>query len=155
MLYLFFFFKQKTAYDMRISDWSSDVCSSDLRGAHQAGELAEVHLGHEDPRVAGQDRSEVGRERVQVGQVGGGDPPAASPGPSRGTVDRAPGGAPAEHQHPCLVDVAPDLHRGDVVCDAGDLLGPETGHALVVVGGVTDVSGAVLPLHAHATVSQT
>src|SRR3546814_16750103 len=28
----FFFFKQKTAYDMRISDWSSDVCSSDLSG---------------------------------------------------------------------------------------------------------------------------
>src|SRR3546814_3763872 len=27
-----FFFKQKTAYEMRISDWSSDVCSSDLRG---------------------------------------------------------------------------------------------------------------------------
>src|SRR3546814_378105 len=33
MLYsvvFFFFFKQKTAYEMRISDWSSDVCSSDL-----------------------------------------------------------------------------------------------------------------------------
>src|SRR3546814_8619454 len=29
----FLFFKQKTAYEMRISDWSSDVCSSDLRGA--------------------------------------------------------------------------------------------------------------------------
>src|SRR3546814_4191929 len=28
----FFFFKQKTAYEMRISDWSSDVCSSDLDG---------------------------------------------------------------------------------------------------------------------------
>src|SRR3546814_1739561 len=28
-----FFFKQKTAYEMRISDWSSDVCSSDLRTA--------------------------------------------------------------------------------------------------------------------------
>src|SRR3546814_19214956 len=28
-----FFFKQKTAYEMRISDWSSDVCSSDLHGA--------------------------------------------------------------------------------------------------------------------------
>src|SRR3546814_978027 len=28
----FFFFKQKTAYEMRISDWSSDVCSSDLMG---------------------------------------------------------------------------------------------------------------------------
>src|SRR3546814_4643830 len=35
----FFFFKQKTAYEMRISDWSSDVCSSDLladaRGSSQ------------------------------------------------------------------------------------------------------------------------
>src|SRR3546814_33783 len=29
----FFFFKQKTAYEMRISDWSSDVCSSDLEAA--------------------------------------------------------------------------------------------------------------------------
>src|SRR3546814_10875726 len=31
MLFFIFFFKQKTAYEMRISDWSSDVCSSDLR----------------------------------------------------------------------------------------------------------------------------
>src|SRR3546814_7393183 len=30
---LFFFFKQKTAYELRISDWSSDVCSSDLSPA--------------------------------------------------------------------------------------------------------------------------
>src|SRR3546814_3377624 len=30
VLFGFFFFKQKTAYEMRISDWSSDVCSSDL-----------------------------------------------------------------------------------------------------------------------------
>src|SRR3546814_3197398 len=30
LLYCFFFFSQKTAYEMRISDWSSDVCSSDL-----------------------------------------------------------------------------------------------------------------------------
>src|SRR3546814_4021928 len=30
MVFFFFFFKQKTAYEMRISDWSSDVCSSDL-----------------------------------------------------------------------------------------------------------------------------
>src|SRR3546814_1765009 len=30
-LWCFFFFKQKTAYEMRISDWSSDVCSSDLK----------------------------------------------------------------------------------------------------------------------------
>src|SRR3546814_9952454 len=31
--FVFFFFKQKTAYEMRISDWSSDVCSSDLLAA--------------------------------------------------------------------------------------------------------------------------
>src|SRR3546814_9706863 len=30
MFFVFVFFKQKTAYEMRISDWSSDVCSSDL-----------------------------------------------------------------------------------------------------------------------------
>src|SRR3546814_9718234 len=30
MVFSIFFFKQKTAYEMRISDWSSDVCSSDL-----------------------------------------------------------------------------------------------------------------------------
>src|SRR3546814_6910747 len=30
VFFIFFFFKQKTAYEMRISDWSSDVCSSDL-----------------------------------------------------------------------------------------------------------------------------
>src|SRR3546814_2895961 len=38
VFYFFFFFKQKTAYEMRISDWSSDVCSSDLFVAPPAGE---------------------------------------------------------------------------------------------------------------------
>src|SRR3546814_2539913 len=33
----FFFFKQKTAYEMRISDWSSDVCSSDLHAGGNEG----------------------------------------------------------------------------------------------------------------------
>src|SRR3546814_6115660 len=38
----FFLFKQKTAYEMRISDWSSDVCSSDLRAAdHEFFQVAE------------------------------------------------------------------------------------------------------------------
>src|SRR3546814_5071289 len=39
---VFFFFKQKTAYEMRISDWSSDVCSSDLRigDGEDAGRLS-------------------------------------------------------------------------------------------------------------------
>src|SRR3546814_4913697 len=39
-LCFFFFFKQKTAYDMRISDWSSDVCSSDLRRQGLAEQIA-------------------------------------------------------------------------------------------------------------------
>src|SRR3546814_6042112 len=36
----FFFFKQKTAYEMRISDWSSDVCSSDLQIAYSLSKSA-------------------------------------------------------------------------------------------------------------------
>src|SRR3546814_7338684 len=54
---VFFFFKQKTAYGMRISDWSSYVCSSDLR----------LMLGDEDEagagRQAGQRRGRL-RERA-------------------------------------------------------------------------------------------
>src|SRR3546814_1896700 len=51
MLLFFFFFKQKTAYEMRISDWSSDVCSSDFLTAFlprmiaQAGEAHIVNTG--------------------------------------------------------------------------------------------------------------
>src|SRR3546814_3947443 len=40
MSFVFFFFKQKTAYEMRISDWSSDVCSSDLGTPLFAGDAA-------------------------------------------------------------------------------------------------------------------
>src|SRR3546814_124142 len=39
-----FFFKQKTAYEMRISDWSSDVCSSDLAAAQLGGHGAEIAI---------------------------------------------------------------------------------------------------------------
>src|SRR3546814_6842765 len=38
----FFFFKQKTAYEMRISDWSSDVCSSDLGAVRDINGLKEL-----------------------------------------------------------------------------------------------------------------
>src|SRR3546814_6651448 len=38
-MHMFFFFKQKTAYEMRISDWSSDVCSSDLLVGELVGEI--------------------------------------------------------------------------------------------------------------------
>src|SRR3546814_7674102 len=37
VIFFCFFFKQKTAYEMRISDWSSDVCSSDLKIKKVAG----------------------------------------------------------------------------------------------------------------------
>src|SRR3546814_4504533 len=54
MHYLFFFFKQKTAYEMRISDWSSDVCSSDLMllPGPEAQQLA-VYVGWLLHRTAG------------------------------------------------------------------------------------------------------
>src|SRR3546814_1257982 len=50
----FFFFKQKTAYEMRISDWSSDVCSSDLsatRFPRQAGRSNERVVTCEDTEM--------------------------------------------------------------------------------------------------------
>src|SRR3546814_6597873 len=59
-LYGFFFFKQKTAYEMRISDWSSDVCSSDLV-ADAAFIFGRVHPRfHHDFVDGGRDR---GRQR--------------------------------------------------------------------------------------------
>src|SRR3546814_5404846 len=44
--FMFLFFKQKTAYELRISDWSSDVCSSDLHGRSQGLELRRREAGH-------------------------------------------------------------------------------------------------------------
>src|SRR3546814_19521528 len=51
---MFFFFKQKTAYEMRISDWSSDVCSSDLRTRFPRVERHEH--GADRERAPGADR---------------------------------------------------------------------------------------------------
>src|SRR3546814_2595295 len=48
MYFVFFFFKQKTAYEMRISDWSSDVCSSDLA----SGRVVATSNPRQFPRVA-------------------------------------------------------------------------------------------------------
>src|SRR3546814_8061399 len=45
----FFFVKQKTAYEMRISDWSSDVCSSDLGGTLEGLEV----IWRQVPKVSG------------------------------------------------------------------------------------------------------
>src|SRR3546814_4649336 len=67
---LFFFCKQKTAYEMRISDWSSDVCSSDLplaeEGVDEAG-LAGVELAGDHQQE--QPRELLGRlaETLEIG----------------------------------------------------------------------------------------
>src|SRR3546814_4246896 len=57
-----FFFKQKTAYEMRISDWSSDVCSSDLHGKPEQRQQALVLL-----KAALQAGHAVIRKRFEAG----------------------------------------------------------------------------------------
>src|SRR3546814_14609724 len=63
-LLFFFFFKQKTAYEMRISDWSSDVCSSDLA-------IDNIGLeGGAVPQDARRDAILVDRHSQRMGQIG-------------------------------------------------------------------------------------
>src|SRR3546814_2545921 len=74
---IFFLFKQKTAYEMRISDWSSDVCSSDLLAdvVQQLGldalvgrlhQVQEAHLQGDDQLVEVADlRAHVGRQQAR------------------------------------------------------------------------------------------
>src|SRR3546814_21101710 len=53
VLLMFFFFKQKTAYELRISDWSSDVCSSDLPSEAFLGIGIHAHLAGQRGRIFG------------------------------------------------------------------------------------------------------
>src|SRR3546814_3772084 len=65
---LFFYFKQKTAYEMRISDWSSDVCSSDLRATayrHRWATFVQVY----DPDRIDTPAEQVGNPNVREGQI--------------------------------------------------------------------------------------
>src|SRR3546814_8185661 len=68
----FFFFKQKTAYEMRISDWSSDVCSSDLNGdkvPEQRARLWQLWCGqtsHESQTPRRSEERRVGKECVST-----------------------------------------------------------------------------------------
>src|SRR3546814_3309424 len=55
LILMFFFFKQKTAYEMRISDWSSDVCSSDLVAAGTSIMRAAMEIGTEIPKLCATD----------------------------------------------------------------------------------------------------
>src|SRR3546814_8478806 len=71
-----FFFKQKTAYDMRISDWSSDVCSSDLsrwRGSSMGAGCVASRQGRK-----GDAKKEAGRQERGCKKGAAGTPPALS-----------------------------------------------------------------------------
>src|SRR3546814_3390675 len=86
--WFFFFFKQKTAYEMRISDWSSDVCSSDLVGAkadreadadhderrrfhHQLAPAVEAEQRRDEEMVERQQRVVAhGEEEAEAGEPG-------------------------------------------------------------------------------------
>src|SRR3546814_17575809 len=71
----FFFFKQKTAYEMRISDWSSDVCSSDLSLADLKTALGdttpvEAEAAPREPKIDAQGRSYgTGRRKNAIARV--------------------------------------------------------------------------------------
>src|SRR3546814_4027806 len=79
---VFFFFKQKTAYEMRISDWSSDVCSSDLlqhlgplRGHLQhffVGDSIQLAGLGNDTRIGGVDAIDIGIDVTALGLQRGG-----------------------------------------------------------------------------------
>src|SRR3546814_8549042 len=75
VLIYFFFFKQKTAYEMRISDWSSDVCSSDLIPDHGERRAGRDPCGPH-PCAAGRGRAHRGgrrRDRRGGRKRGGGE----------------------------------------------------------------------------------
>src|SRR3546814_5600383 len=65
LLSFLFFFKQKTAYDMRISDWSSDVCSSDL--INNKGMYEPIHGSA--PDIAGQNKANPIATILSVGMM--------------------------------------------------------------------------------------
>src|SRR3546814_17990913 len=66
---VFFFFKQKTAYEMRISDWSSDVCSSDL-AAYLAQRIIALEGRNRVIRMFLPRNSELERLRARARQCG-------------------------------------------------------------------------------------
>src|SRR3546814_1879037 len=69
-VFLFFFFKQKTAYEMRISDWSSDVCSSDLDAfLKRVMQVIDENMANEQFSVEQLGR-EVGMSRSQIHKIG-------------------------------------------------------------------------------------
>src|SRR3546814_7128959 len=68
-LFLIFFFKQKTAYEMRISDWSSDVCSSDLFRHRRVDFRLGVEAADGEPDRAARPRLREAQGREDVGRL--------------------------------------------------------------------------------------
>src|SRR3546814_16613438 len=115
MLCFLFFFKQKTAYEMRISDWSSDVCSSDLNDSieNKAGEHDDADRGDATLRADVLQQQSAGRQAEdradpldQAEHIDAGAHPASHPNHQR--IERSP------HQS------MPDAKRGN-----GDSTGPD------------------------------
>src|SRR3546814_15522277 len=110
--WFFFFFKQKTAYEMRISDWSSDVCSSDLPEAilDQVGDgLAVAHpalLVGQRSCANPPDGARAAAGPVAAGPVAAGSPP--------GGTRHAPGVAIAARLG---LSVVPQHHDIMMLCD--------------------------------------
>src|SRR3546814_10058762 len=68
---MFFFFKQKTAYEMRISDWSSDVCSSDLLAGLSGAAQALAYIGQRIDRAAYSGVRRTARAMATAGSAAG------------------------------------------------------------------------------------
>src|SRR3546814_17075058 len=98
---VFFFFKQKTAYEMRISDWSSDVCSSDLSVLLKPRSLSSsrnVRLARVSPILCSSTNSSTSiaplRRKNSPSGPATAAPAAASPGGEAGSRERA--GSPSQ-----------------------------------------------------------
>src|SRR3546814_7305963 len=105
--YFFFFFKQKTAYEMRMSDWSSDVCSSDLRTVLRQAQHERVGFRSVDSESSHPARQVAARCVADL---------AAAIAVQYRAGDIARGGRTEEHRRfGDFLDLAPPLHRDPVV----------------------------------------
>src|SRR3546814_5017370 len=151
LLCLFFFFKQKTAYEMRISDWSSDVCSSDLydiRGV--VGQTLDVGVAELIGQSIGSLMQEKGLEDIVVGRDGRLSGPDLVEGLSRGLRKAGRnviniGLAPT----PVVYFGAFHLNTGCCISVTGSHNPPDYNGFKVVVGGETLHGDAITDLHSR------
>src|SRR3546814_6108391 len=104
LLVVFFFFKRKTAYELRISDWSSDVCSSDLPFARTCEQFAGNGGIHTFPRPEQIDDGKADHHRnagydKSIDKRAYSDPPQRTDLPHLGNSDHQCGEQERKHQH--------------------------------------------------------